>query len=165
MNGFSVPLSYRQIRQIQQVSNEANLESKSLLATSNKNYPIQVKNRPPSDVEETDLNSDSLEKEISSFVKIQGKENLIQKSLEQDRVTVSSPTKAKNKSIDSLIPKPTNLYEPLRITKKLYNSYPKYHPKQLLEISPEGQMAILSYLLDMRTYNNKLKEVEMDKVT
>ena len=153
MYGFSVPLSYRQIRQIRQVSNEANLESKSLLATSNKNYPIQVKNRPLSEVEKTDLD------------KMQGNKNAIQKSLEQDRGIVSSVTKVRNKSKDSLLPKPANLYEPLRITKKLYNSYPKYHPRQLLEISPEGQMAILSYLLDMRKYNNKLKEVEMDKVT
>ena len=93
---------------------------------------------------------------------MQGKENVIQKSFEQDRGIVSSPTKAKNKSKDSLLPKPTSLYEPLRITKNLHNSYPKYHPRQLLEISREGQMAIPSYLFE---YNKKLKEVEMDKVT
>ena len=119
MNDFAVPLSYRSYRQIQQVSNVGSLESKHLLAKSNEHSSIQVNNPPPSDVKETDLD------------KKQRKEEMIKKSLEQDRV---------------------------------YNSYLKYHPRQLWENSPEGQMAILRYLLDMRKNNYKLEEVEMDKV-
>ena len=57
MNDLSVPLSYRSYRQIQQLSNVGNLESKNSLEKSNDNSPIQVNNSLRSDVDEIDINN------------------------------------------------------------------------------------------------------------
>ena len=45
-----------------------------------------------------------------------------------------------------------------------YNSYHKYNPGQFEEDSPEWQMAMLQYLLDMKNNGHDIQEVTNDKV-
>ena len=48
--------------------------------------------------------------------------------------------------------------------KKAYNSYKQFNPGQYEEGSPEWQMAMIRYLLDMKNHGHKIHEVTLDKV-
>ena len=47
---------------------------------------------------------------------------------------------------------------------KVYNSYSTFNPGQYKENSPEWQMAMLNYLMDMKMNGHKIQEVSMDEV-
>ena len=49
-------------------------------------------------------------------------------------------------------------------TNKVYNSYSTFNPGQFKENSPEWQMAMLHYLMDMKLNGHKIQEVSMDEV-
>ena len=46
----------------------------------------------------------------------------------------------------------------------IYNSYHKFNPGQYEENSPEWQMAMLQYLLDMKNNGHNVQEISVDKV-
>ena len=46
----------------------------------------------------------------------------------------------------------------------MYNSFRKFNPGQYEENSPEWQIAMLQYLLDMKKHGHKVQEVSVDKV-
>ena len=48
--------------------------------------------------------------------------------------------------------------------KKVYNSYSQFNPGQFQENSPEWQMAMLHYLIDMKMNGHKIQEVSVDEV-
>ena len=48
--------------------------------------------------------------------------------------------------------------------RKAYNSYKQFNPGQYEEGSPEWQMAMIRYLLDMKNHGHKIHEVTLDKV-
>ena len=48
---------------------------------------------------------------------------------------------------------------------KVYNSYQQFNPGQFQENSPEWQMAMLHYLIDMKDHGHKIQEVSVNKVT
>ena len=48
--------------------------------------------------------------------------------------------------------------------KQMYNSFRKFNPGQYEENSPEWQVAMLQYLLDMKNHGHKVQEVSVDKV-
>ena len=48
--------------------------------------------------------------------------------------------------------------------KQMYNSFRKFNPGQYAENSPEWQVAMLQYLLDMKNHGHKVQEVSVDKV-
>ena len=48
---------------------------------------------------------------------------------------------------------------------KLYNSYKQFNPGRFKEDTPEWQMAMLQYLLDMKNHGHKIKEVTANKVS
>ena len=48
---------------------------------------------------------------------------------------------------------------------KVYNSYSTFNPGQFKENSPEWQMAMLHYLMDMKMNGHKIQEVSMDEVS
>ena len=50
-------------------------------------------------------------------------------------------------------------------TNKVYNSYSTFNPGQFKENSPEWQMAMLHYLMDMKMNGHKIQEVSMDEVS
>ena len=50
-------------------------------------------------------------------------------------------------------------------TNKVYNSYSTFNPGQFKENSPEWQMAMLRYLMDMKMNGHKIQEVSMDEVS
>ena len=45
-----------------------------------------------------------------------------------------------------------------------YNSYHQFNPGQYEEGSPEWQMAMIRYLLDMKNHGHKIHEVTLKKV-
>ena len=47
---------------------------------------------------------------------------------------------------------------------KVYNSYSQFNPGQFKENSPEWQMAMLHYLIDMKMNGHKIKTVSVDEV-
>jgi hypothetical protein len=47
--------------------------------------------------------------------------------------------------------------------KKVYNSYSQFNPGQFQENSPEWQMAMLHYLIDMKMNGHKIQEVSVDE--
>ena len=48
--------------------------------------------------------------------------------------------------------------------KTAYNSYKQFNPGQYDEGSPEWQMSMIRYLLDMKNHGHKIHEVTLDKV-
>ena len=50
------------------------------------------------------------------------------------------------------------------VSKQMYNSFRKFNPGQYEENSPEWQIAMLQYLLDMKKHGHKVQEVSVDKV-
>ena len=59
--------------------------------------------------------------------------------------------------------KPSSLLPP-REKANMYNSYHKFNPGQFEENSPEWQMAMLQYLMDMKENGHNVQEVSVDKV-
>ena len=49
-------------------------------------------------------------------------------------------------------------------SKQMYNSFRKFNPGQYEENSPEWQIAMLQYLLDMKKHGHKVQEVSVNKV-
>ena len=47
---------------------------------------------------------------------------------------------------------------------KVYNSYSQFNPGQFKENSPQWQMAMLHYLIDMKMNGHKIKTVSVDEV-
>ena len=54
--------------------------------------------------------------------------------------------------------------ESLLGSNKVYNSYSQFNPGQFKENSPEWQMAMLHYLIDMKMNGHKIQEVSVDEV-
>ena len=50
-------------------------------------------------------------------------------------------------------------------TNEFYNSYSTFNPGQFKENSPEWQMAMLHFLMDMKMNGHKIQEVSMDEVS
>jgi len=48
--------------------------------------------------------------------------------------------------------------------KKVYDSYRKFRPNRFPENSPEWNMAMIQYLLDMKKHGQKIREIETSKV-
>ena len=60
-----------------------------------------------------------------------------------------------------------HLFAPNPVTakpNKVYNSYKQFNPGQYQENSPEWQMAMLHYLIDMKMNGHKIQEVSVDEV-
>ena len=47
----------------------------------------------------------------------------------------------------------------------IYDSYRKFKPNRFPENSPEWNVAMIQYLLDMKKNGHKIKEIETSKVT
>ena len=55
-------------------------------------------------------------------------------------------------------------FSPDSSNKQMYNSFRKFNPGQYEENTPEWQIAMLQYLLDMKKHGHKVQEVSVDKV-
>ena len=114
----------------------------------------KIENQRPSKYrKQKNLNKVSLEKEIQVLSQSFRKELESTSPRKQEKMTGGYGTKVKTSS-------------PLISNEgKLYNSYRKFNPDQYRENSPEWQMAIRQYLLDMRKNGHHVNEVTVDKVT
>ena len=80
-------------------------------------------------------------------------------SIEQERVSDGYGSEDKDPSFDK-----TSSSISTRQESNIYNSYHKFNPGQFEENSPEWQMAMLQYLLDMKDNGHNVQEVSVDKV-
>ena len=80
-------------------------------------------------------------------------------SIEQERVGDGYGSENKDPSLDK-----TSSSISTRQESNIYNSYHKFNPGQFEENSPEWQMAMLQYLLDMKDNGHNVQEVTVDKV-
>ena len=113
----------------------------------------KIENQRPSKYQNhKNLSNVSLEKEINGLSQSFGKELESTNPRKQEKITGGYGTKVKTST-----PSMSN-------GGKLYNSYRKFNPDQYQENSPEWQMAIHQYLLDMRKNGHYVNEVTVDKV-
>ena len=47
----------------------------------------------------------------------------------------------------------------------IYDSFRKFDPSRFVENSPEWNMAMIKYLIDMKNHGHKIKEIETTKVS
>ena len=78
------------------------------------------------------------------------------------------PDKYKEPLLNKAIPQKNRLrrpmYQPSTVNEKVYNSYNQFNPDQFEEKSPQWQMAMIRYLLDMKIHGHKIQEVATNMV-
>ena len=113
----------------------------------------KLENQRPSKYQNHKNLKATFEKEIHGLSQSFGKELESTNPRKQEKITGGYGTKVKTST-----PSMSN-------GGKLYNSYHKFNPDQYRENSPQWQMAIYRYLLDMRKNGHYVNEVTVDKVT
>ena len=133
---------------------------------SYENSSFEKKNPSPTAAEKLDLNGESFEKEVRKEVlrRLQNIKVKIEESTGRNRgFVVSSEEKVENQGVDSSRSKSTETRQ------DPYSSYHRANSDKHLENSAwhgsAWQMAMNTFLLDMRKNSHRVKEVKIDKVS
>ena len=165
VDDLSVPFGYRQQLQVTNENDNQLKQKHSGAYTKPQEYS---KNKTPQDVQgrkesvlETSLTESGPQKE--SIPSGSGLEKKGSTQFER----MNSPASLYEQQIANSISmgKPSFLPSSGPREQDVYNSYHKFNPGKYAENSPEWQMAMLHYLLDMKKHGHDVQEVSVDKVT
>ena len=163
LDEISVPFGYRQQQRVangdeNQLKNKNSRNFKESQENSRNKIPPKKQHTKESIMENRLTNNDPLDETLFSGNGLEKKGSSELGGNNEFHPAYESEIASRILDKQSFLPKA------IPSEQHVYNSYQKFNPGKYSENSPEWQMAMLHYLIDMKKHGHDVQEVSVDKV-